>query len=378
MEQIRFFSADSHVNEPPEAWDRIPKDLRVRGPHFVQDPPGLKGLYMVFEGHDPDPVGMTFTAGVEKENGGIRRVIENFKWEDWRGPWDPIARLSDMDRDGVKTEAIYPSMARNFYTLKGEETPLQKAGLKAYNDWLREYCGTTPDRLIGLCLLSALDVDWSVQEMKRCAKLGHKGAILPSALPEGQSYADPMYDLLWTSAQDTDFPLHFHVNIPQGRDRSRLKVVTNVERGRISVRRSITEPIALLTDLVFGQVLERFPRLRFVFAEYDLSWLHPFISKMDGSAERARSESPNSPSTLELPSESIKRQVYITFQEDRLGILGAEHLDMVNNYLWASDYPHGGSTWPRSPEAIRAQFEGMPAEMERKITWENAAKLYGV
>jgi hypothetical protein len=40
MEEAKFFSADSHVNEPPEAWERIPKGLRNRGPHFVQDPPG--------------------------------------------------------------------------------------------------------------------------------------------------------------------------------------------------------------------------------------------------------------------------------------------------------------------------------------------------
>src|SRR5262245_40826778 len=63
MDEARFFSADSHVNEQPEAWERIPKRLREHGPHFVQDPPGKKGLYMVFDGHEPDPVGMTFTAG---------------------------------------------------------------------------------------------------------------------------------------------------------------------------------------------------------------------------------------------------------------------------------------------------------------------------
>src|SRR5215210_864834 len=88
MEEPRFFSADSHVNEPPEAWERIPKNLRVHGPHFVKDPAGKKGLYMVFDGHEPDPVGMTFTAGVEKVPGGVRKVIENFTWESWRGPWD--------------------------------------------------------------------------------------------------------------------------------------------------------------------------------------------------------------------------------------------------------------------------------------------------
>src|SRR5436190_924735 len=119
MQEPKLFSADSHVNEPPEAWERIPKNLREHGPRFVQD-----------------PLGKTFTAGKEKTGGNFRKVIENFTWEDWRGPWDAHARLGDMDLDGVKMEALYPSMARNFYSLKGEETPLQKAGLIAYNDWL--------------------------------------------------------------------------------------------------------------------------------------------------------------------------------------------------------------------------------------------------
>ena len=48
MPEPKLFSADSHVNEPPEAWERIPKNLREHGPRFVQDPPGKKGLYMVF------------------------------------------------------------------------------------------------------------------------------------------------------------------------------------------------------------------------------------------------------------------------------------------------------------------------------------------
>ena len=251
MKQMKLFSADSHVNEPPDAWERIPKELRVRGPHFVQDPPGLKGLYIVFDGHEPDPVGMTFTAGIDKADGGIRKVIENFQWNNWRGPWDPVARLGDMDRDGVEMEVLYPSMGRNLYTLKGEETPLQKAGLHAYNEWLRDYCCTAPKRLIGLGLLSALDIDWSVEELERCAKLGHRGVLLPSELPEGQSYGDADFDRLWASAQDIGFAVHFHASIIQGRDRSRLKVVSDLERGVNSVRRAILEPLGLLNPSGF-------------------------------------------------------------------------------------------------------------------------------
>jgi len=380
MDQAIYFSADSHVNEPPAAWERIPKQLRTHGPHFVQDPAGRKGLFMVFDGHEPDPVGMTFTAGVQKEAGGVRKMIENFKWEDWRGPWDPLARLSDMDLDGVRMEVLYPSMARNFYSLKGEEIPLQQAGLRSYNDWLRDYCEAAPDRLLGLGLLSALDIEWSIDEMKRCAKLGHKGVVLPSGLPDGMSYADPEFDRLWAAAQDLQYPIHFHVNILQGRDRmaARLKVITKLQQGRNAVRRGILEPLALITDLVFGGVLNRFPKLRFVFAEYELSWLYPFFTKMDGSVTRARSEAPESPTIEALPSECIRRQVYITFQDDRVGVLGSQALDLGDNVMWASDYPHGGATWPHSKDIIKAQFQGVPDEIKRNLTWKNAAKFYGV
>lgn len=380
MDAPRFFSADSHVNEPPEAWARIPKSLRGHGPHFVQDPPGKKGLYMVFDGHEPDPVGMTFTAGVDKAEGGVRKVIENFTWESWRGPWDPVARIKDMDLDGVKIEVLYPSMARNFYSLKGEETPLQKAGLQSYNDWMRDYCASSPKRLIGLGLLSALDVDWSIAEMQRCAKLGLKGVVLPSGLPDGMCYGDAMYDPLWQAAQDMNYPMHFHINILQGRDRmaARLKVISRLQQGRNALRRTVLEPLNLLTDLVFGGVLQRFPKLPFVLAEYDLAWIQPFIQKMDGSLLRARSESPDSPTIEALPSEQVRRQVYVTFQDDRAGVLAAESMDMADNYFWASDYPHGGATWPNSPAVIQDQFKGLPGEFERKLTWDNAAKFYGI
>lgn len=380
MEYSNFFSADSHVNEPAAAWEHIPSDLREYGPHFVQDPPGKKGLYMVFEGHEPDPVGMTFTAGASREPGTIKKIIENFTWDQWRGPWDPNARLGDMDKDGVRIEVLYPSMARNFFSLKGKETPLQLAGLKSYNDWLIEYCNVAPDRMIGLGILSVLDIPWSVEEMKRCVKLGHKGVILPAGLPDGMCYADPEFEPIWAAAEDMDIPVHFHINIRQGADRmaTRLKKLSMLDTGRNAVKRAINEAITLMTDLIFGLVLDKHPKMKVVMAEYDLCWLMPFMTKLDGNVRRARSENPDTPVMSALPSETIRRQVYITFQQDPVGIAGAGALDLYDNCLWASDYPHGGSTWPKSQEIVEAQFAGLDERVQEKLVRGNAAKLYGV
>ena len=103
-----FISADSHVNEPEAAYERIPKKLREKGPRFIQDPPGKKGLYIAFEGHNPDPVGNTFLAGTGRDPSVVKDRVENFTWDRWRGPWDPSARLGDMALDGVKIEVLYP------------------------------------------------------------------------------------------------------------------------------------------------------------------------------------------------------------------------------------------------------------------------------
>ena len=42
MPEPKLFSADSHVNEPPEAWERIPKNLREHGRALFRTRPAKK------------------------------------------------------------------------------------------------------------------------------------------------------------------------------------------------------------------------------------------------------------------------------------------------------------------------------------------------
>jgi len=45
--------------------------------------------------------------------------------------------------------------------------------------------------------------------------------------------------------------------------------------------------------------------------------------------------------------------------------------------LWGSDFPHAESTWPKSREFLERLFANTPEADRRKITSENAAKLFG-
>jgi predicted TIM-barrel fold metal-dependent hydrolase len=223
-----------------------------------------------------------------------------------------------------------------------------------------------------------LDIEWSIQELQRCAKLGFKGAMLPSGLPEDQTYASPIFDPLWQTAEDLALPISFHENTVQGRDRGtapRFGNRSTLERGRWRIR-AFMEPQKTLVDLIFGLVLERFPRLHFVFAEYELCWVG-IILMTDRQAGRSQSLTSSDKIMSNLPSEYMKRQVHITFLHDRIGILGIQVFG-ADNYMWSSDYPHPVSTWPKSQQSVETVLDGVPDGTRRKLVWDNGARLYGL
>ena len=50
-----------------------------------------------------------------------------------------------------------------------------------------------------------------------------------------------------------------------------------------------------------------------------------------------------------LPSDFMRRNIYHSFQDDGLGIRDREIIG-IDKLVWASDYPHAESTFPKSQE----------------------------
>jgi hypothetical protein len=97
-----------------------------------------------------------------------RRAAEfrkNFSFEDWPRPWEPNARLGDMDRDGVEVDILYASHLRHIYGLSIKDEPFFRAIAHSCNDWLMEYCKVAPKRLVGLPVLSILNIDGAVEDL---------------------------------------------------------------------------------------------------------------------------------------------------------------------------------------------------------------------
>jgi predicted TIM-barrel fold metal-dependent hydrolase len=76
------------------------------------------------------------------------------------------------------------------------------------------------------------------------------------------------------------------------------------------------------------------------------------------------------------PSDYWRRQMFATFQLDAAGLALVDRIG-ADTLMWGNDFPHGDGVWPDSIEHIEKQFAGVDAAVRRKITFENAAALYG-
>jgi len=45
-------------------------------------------------------------------------------------------------------------------------------------------------------------------------------------------------------------------------------------------------------------------------------------------------------------------------------------------FLWASDYPHGVTTWPYSRETVERNCAGIDPEIKKNLARGNVSRLY--
>ncbi|MGH7934236.1 MAG: amidohydrolase family protein [Candidatus Binataceae bacterium] len=362
----RILSADSHVVEPADVWTaRIDGRFRDRAPRIIDEVGHRKGDFFVAEGLTPFPVAAFAVAGVdpkeyrEKMSGGYSGVRPS--------AWDPAERIKDQTRDGVIGEVLYPSLAMQLFQL--DDGALRLASFRAYNDWLADYCVYSPTRLAGIALIALDDPAAGARELERAAKKGLRGAMIWGEPPAERPYGDPGYDRFWVAAQALGMPVSLHILTERKSTADRSTgVMTYYPALHHGVQKS-------LAGLIFGGVLERFPRLRVVSAENDIGWIPHFLQRLDHSYEKYRYlEKKAIPNP---PSHYFHRQVRATFQDDRVGVVTREFIG-VDNLMWASDFPHSDSTWPRSREVIERDFAGVPDDEVRKIVADNTTAVYGI
>ncbi len=374
-----LISCDDHMDLgqlPADLWTaRLPAALRDRAPH-IEERDGqavwiCDGKVWGTWGGKTPATGDTRTIKPiynAFDRGGIYDQSE-------RRPADAGLRLQDMDRDGVETQVIFGPI----FQISTDDPVLRVACYRIYNDWLMEFCAAAPNRLIGVPMLPE-NPETALAELQR---LVAKGGVRQVNLMIAQikpKLDDPAWEPLWALLEQSGIVLSWHITVfgvpPGSRAAGKAASVFENTKGFLN---NFLEPFV---DLFSWGILERHPKLKMVMAEAGTGWLPWLVQELDYRHwrlwEAKEFWADKGGAALETkPSELFKRQIWATFQEDYAAMslipfFGDGHL------LWASDYPHPDSVWPHSREAIERQMSDLSPEMRRKLTHDNAARLYGV
>jgi predicted TIM-barrel fold metal-dependent hydrolase len=376
MSSYNVISADSHIVEPPDLYEsRIEPKFRSRAPrierHRTRTGQEYDAWYL--DGVRVGTIGSVIQAGRRFEDPGSIDFLG--VWEDVRkAAYEPHAMLEELEADGVWGACLQPSQGLFWYRLPDSE--LLSALCRAYNVWITDFCRAAPGRFKGIGMLNVDDVDDACQELERCAELGLAGAFIPVYPVAERPYRHASYDRLWWTAQDLEMPLLLHVATMRGGIPGSEFTIDINQLTAAGLANSDYWMRYSLTAMIFAGVFDRYPRLKVGSVEHETAWVPHWLRQMDftyrerpalGRAWKSRHAM--------LPSEYWQRNMFVEFMEDDCGIRLRDVIG-VDNMLWGNDFPHAESTWPKSREFLDRIFAGAPDEDRRKITADNAARIF--
>ena len=367
MSTYQLVSSDSHIIEPVDLWEkRIDSEFRDRGPRMVREG-DLDQWYC--DGAQFGAIGTNQQAGLRFE--APENLIREGNMDTVPlGGLDPHAHIKDMELDGVVGGVLYPSQGLSLWGVPASD--ILSAVFRAYNDYLAEFCQPYPNRLKGIAMVNVDDVEDAVGELQRTARLGLAGAMISVRPMLG--YDHPAYERLWAAAQDLDIPLSLHIGTMRWRPGVDMSATAAPERVEFSNR---DYPVRqCIYAMIFSGVFERYPKLQVGAIEFEISWIPYFMGSIDNYyKEREMGVHGRRFNGDVVPSDFVRSNVFFSFQEDDLGIQ-LRHQIGVDNLLWASDYPHAESTFPRSREIVERILQGVPEDEKAKIAGGNTARLY--
>jgi predicted TIM-barrel fold metal-dependent hydrolase len=376
---LEVIDSDMHVLEPPDLWQRyidpafrhvapvglaeMPRDMRVR----------VKSHVMLKLG----PV-RPMAAGARAWSAEQDRVYAEAE----RRGWDATSQKDAMDAEGLDLAIAFPS--RGLFVLgldlpqvvglDGLEPEFAAAIARAYNDWLHDFCGQYPTRLIGAGMVAPHDVVGAVAETRRCVEtLGMKAIFLAPGCVGRRPWHDPYYDPLWAECERLGIAVTFH-----GGGQTNLKPDFSLEvLDKLMMWHTFNQPLGIMAvtvSLTAGGVFERFPRLRVGLLEGNCGWAPWLLPRLDEHWEWVGAQ--EAPELAMKPSEYFRRNCFLSVEADEESV--KYYLDAYgdDNLVFSTDYPHADSKYPRSVEAFRRL--PLSAASQKKVLGDNCRRLYAL
>jgi predicted TIM-barrel fold metal-dependent hydrolase len=234
-----------------------------------------------------------------------------------------------------------------------------------------------------MCVVPYWDVARSVAEVERVAGRGYGGIVMTGVPHEhGQPYlGDHHWDPLWTVCTEAGLSVSFHSANGDLSDHLTPERIA-LDGSGVTYARATTAAFLdnghQVTDLLLCGVLARFPDLRFVSVESGLGWVPFVLEACDYHFEKGQVWKERPEFGDLRPSDLFRRQVYVNYWFERLEPWHVEQIG-AERILFETDFPHSTCLYGAEVDAaIDNGLRDLPADVQERILWRNAAELYGV
>jgi predicted TIM-barrel fold metal-dependent hydrolase len=367
-----IISVDDHLIEPAHLFEgRMPQHLQDAAPRVVTLPDGRE-TWVYEDGFYPQ-VGLNAVAGRAKEEWSM----EPARFDEMRrGCYDVDARVADMDLDGVYASLCFPSLIAGFagtIFAKSKDQELGLAALRAWNDWhIDEWAGAHPDRIIPLQLAWVNDPEVAAQDVYENAARGSKAVSFPENPVDLK--LPPMLDAHWDpflrACEETGTVVCLH-------NGSSSWTAARSPGAPLELYTSLFPVNALVTaaEWLWAQVPTRFADLKIAFSEGGISWVPMLIDRISYVLDHSAVGSHGWDDPNVSPLDALRRNFWFCTIDLGSTFALRDHIG-IDHICMESDYPHADSTWPDTQLLAADGLEDVSDADIRKVTWENASKLF--
>jgi aminocarboxymuconate-semialdehyde decarboxylase len=329
---------------------RQPRAIDVHA-HFF--PEGfLKSL--AEEGGPPAfPVDLSDPMRPTVARGGFRLVLDP-------SYWDLRRRLERMDGQGVELQAL--SLTAPMVHWAPPERGARLA--RTVNDAMSAAHTAHPDRFVGCAVLPLQDPALALQELNRVVgDRAFRGAYFPTNV-NGKELSDPALFPIYELCQERGLPVLLHPVAVIGAERLQPYYLNNLLGNPF-------DTTVAAANLVFGGVLDRFPRLEVV-----LPHAGGALPMLWARLQRGQRVRPEAKDRAQHPfHDYLRRFHYDTIGHDPqvvrylVDVVGSDRVMLGSDYCFDMGY--------EQPREIIGQLK-LSAKEQKLILGGNAARLLGV
>ena len=274
---------------------------------------------------------------------------------------DPVARLADMDAQGIDMQILSPSPTQYYYWA---DKDLSSDLVNTQNEMIAEMCGAHPDRFAGMGAVSLQHPELAGEQLRKMIKdYGFRGVEISSTVG-GREIADAKFRPFWRAAAELGIVVFIHP----------LGTSLGARTSKYYFANLVGQPLEItlaLSQLIVGGVLDRFPSLK-VLAAHGGGYLGLCSGRID-HGWRVRPETHTTPAR---PSDYLNRIFFDSVVHDQRELQQLIAKVGVSNVLVGSDYPFDMGL--EDPIGHISSVSDLSAHDSHCICGGNAIALFGL